>query len=85
VSSLVPWLLNWFASKYSRQAVTLPSLIYVRQLERLVRELEDVHPVGHDDRSIGCDVDDAELDALDTSRASANERRNVVRDGLPCR
>src|ERR1700757_4093923 len=54
-----------------------------RQLERLVRELEDVHPLGHDDRTIGCDVDDAELDALDAWRARADERGDVVRDGLP--
>src|SRR5256714_695548 len=54
-----------------------------RQLERLVRELEDVHPLGHHDRTIGCDVDDAELDALDAWRARADERGDVVRDGLP--
>src|SRR5438132_10020968 len=54
-----------------------------RQLERLVRELEDVYPLGHHDRTIGCDVDDAELDALDAWRARADERGDVVRDGLP--
>src|ERR1700752_2001725 len=54
-----------------------------RQLERLVSELEDVHPLGHHDRTIGCDVDDAELDALDAWRARADERGDVVRDGLP--
>src|SRR5213592_2500625 len=36
-----------------------------RQLERLVGELEDVHPLCHHDRTISCDVDDAEIDALD--------------------
>src|SRR4029453_11876954 len=45
-----------------------------RQLERFVRELEDVHPLGHHDRTIGCDVDDTELDALDAWRARADER-----------
>src|SRR6185312_11761953 len=36
-----------------------------RQLERLPRELEDVDPLGHHDRTICCNVDDAKLDALD--------------------
>src|SRR3984893_6059927 len=54
-----------------------------RQLERLVREPEDVHPLGHHDRTIGCDVDDAELDALDAWRARADERGDRVGDGLP--
>jgi hypothetical protein len=40
-------------------------------------------PLCHHDRTIGCDVDDAELDALDTWRARADERGDVVRDGLP--
>src|SRR6476660_6110599 len=53
------------------------------QLERLAREPEDVHPLGHHDRTIGCDVDDAELDALDARRARADERGNRHRDGLP--
>src|SRR5436853_6162470 len=52
-------------------------------LERLVRELEDVHPLGHHDRTIGGDVDDVELDARDAWRARADERGDVVRDGLP--
>src|SRR6266851_1107261 len=50
-----------------------------RQLERLVRELEAVHPLGHHDRTIGCDVDDAERDALDAWRTRADERGDVVR------
>src|SRR4029077_5559899 len=54
-----------------------------RQLKRFVRELEDVHSLSHHDRTIGCDVDDAELDALDAWRARADERGDVVRDGLP--
>src|SRR5258708_1708241 len=54
-----------------------------RQLERLVRELEAVHPLGHHDRTIGCDVDDAERDALDAWGTRADERGDVVRDGLP--
>jgi len=53
------------------------------QLERLVREPEDVHPLGHHDRTIGRDVDDAELDALDARRARADERVDRVGDGLP--
>src|SRR6476619_4085002 len=53
------------------------------QLERLAREPEDVHPLGHHDRTIGCDVDDAELDALDAWRARADERGDRARDGLP--
>src|SRR5258708_37305542 len=53
------------------------------QLERLAREPEDVHPLGHHDRTIGCDVDDAEVDALDAWRARADERGDRVRDGLP--
>src|SRR6266566_5137952 len=54
-----------------------------RQFKRLRRQLEDVHPLGHHDRTIGCDVDDAELDALDAWRARADERCEVVGDGLP--
>src|SRR5690349_13499778 len=53
------------------------------QLERLARELEDVHPLGHHDRPVGCDVDEAEVETLDAWRARADERRDVVRDGLP--
>src|SRR5439155_19942359 len=53
------------------------------QLERLAREPEDVHPLGHHDRTIGCDVDDAELDALDAWGARADERGDRVRDNLP--
>jgi hypothetical protein len=30
-----------------------------RQLECLAAELEDVHPLRHHDRTVGCDVDDA--------------------------
>src|SRR6476660_5519780 len=52
------------------------------QLERLGRKPEDVHPLGHHDRAIGCDVDDAELDGLDAWRARADERGDRVRDGL---
>src|SRR5207244_6921203 len=54
-----------------------------RQLERLVREPEDVHPLGQHDWTIGRNVDDAELDALDAWRARANERRDRVGDVLP--
>src|SRR6266699_3511858 len=54
-----------------------------RQFERLVRELEDVHPLGHHDRTIGCDVDDAELNTLDAWRARADERGDRARDRLP--
>src|SRR3954468_1295079 len=64
-------------------AVTHLERPHHRQLERLVGELEDVHPLGHHDRTIGCDVDDAELDALDAWRARADEGSDVVRDGLP--
>src|SRR6266704_2012653 len=53
------------------------------QLERLARELEDVHPLGHHDRTACCDVDEAEVEALDAWRARADERRDVVRDGRP--
>src|SRR5258708_8968404 len=42
-----------------------------RQLERLVGELEDVHPLRHHDRTIACDVDDAGIDALHPCRATA--------------
>src|SRR6267142_2928636 len=35
------------------------------QLERLVGELEDIDPLGHHDRTICCNVDNAEVDALD--------------------
>src|SRR5882757_10935924 len=51
-----------------------------RQLKRLVGKGEDVHPLGHHDRTIGCDVDDAELDALDAWRARADERGEVLGD-----
>src|SRR4029077_4531124 len=51
------------------------------QLERLARELEDVHPLGHHDRPVGCDVDEAEVETLDAWRARADERHEVVRDG----
>src|SRR2546425_3936928 len=54
-----------------------------RQFKRLRRQLEDVHPLGHHNRTIGCDVVDAELNALDSWRARADERGDVVRDGLP--
>src|SRR5258708_2486771 len=54
-----------------------------RQLERLVGELEDVNPLRHHDRTIGRDVDDAEIDALDAWRARADERGDVVGDGVP--
>src|SRR6266851_7445564 len=54
-----------------------------RQLERLVGELEDVHPLRHHDRTIGCDVDDAEIDALDAWRARAQDRSDRVGDVLP--
>src|SRR5246500_3595347 len=53
------------------------------QLERLPRELEDVHPLGHHDRTIGCDVDDAEVDTLDAWRARPDERGDRFSDGLP--
>ena len=43
------------------------------QLERPVMEPEDVDPLSHHDRTIGCDVDDAELDALDAWRARADD------------
>src|SRR4029077_13126391 len=54
-----------------------------RQLERLTGELEDVHPLRHHDRTIGCDVDDAEIDALDAGRARAYERGDRGGDVLP--
>src|SRR5258708_4605067 len=54
-----------------------------RQLERLVGELEDVHPLRHHDRAISCDVDDAEIDALDAWRARAQDRSDRVGDVLP--
>src|SRR6266571_4119075 len=54
-----------------------------RQFKRLRRQLEDVHPLGHHDRTACCDVDEAEVEALDTWRARADERREVVRDGRP--
>src|SRR6266446_144453 len=53
------------------------------QLERLAREPEDVHPLGHHDRTIGCDVDDAEVDTLDAWRARPDERGDRLGDGLP--
>src|SRR5882724_10476018 len=53
------------------------------QLERLAREPEDVHPLSHHDRTIGCDVDDAEVDTLDAWRARPNERGDRLGDGLP--
>src|SRR5258708_12152482 len=53
------------------------------QLERLAREPEDVHPLGHHDRTIGCDVDDAEVDTLDAWRARPDERGDRLSDGLP--
>src|SRR5258707_9250234 len=55
------------------------------QLERLVREPEDVHSLGQHDWTIGRNVDDAELDALDAWRARANERRDRVGDVLSAR
>jgi hypothetical protein len=57
------------------------STAHDRQLKRLAGKAEDVHPLGHHDRTIGCDVDDAELDALDAWRARADGE--VVGDGLP--
>src|SRR5690348_2876349 len=54
-----------------------------RQLERLAGEREDVHPLRHHDRTIGCDVDDAEIDALDAGRARAYERGDRAGDVLP--
>src|SRR5690348_14122957 len=53
------------------------------QLERLAREPEDVHPLGHHDRTVGCDVDDAEVDTFDPWRARPDERGDCLRDGLP--
>src|SRR4029077_19153234 len=53
------------------------------QLERLVGDLEYVHPLGHHDRTLGHDVDEAQREALDAWRARADERGDVVRDGLP--
>src|SRR5580765_4139294 len=53
-----------------------------RQFEQLARRLEGIHALRHHDRTIGCDVDYAELDALDTWRARANERGKVLRNGL---
>src|SRR5689334_6549434 len=52
-------------------------------LERLAGELEDVHPLRHHHRTIGCDVDDTEVEALDARRARADERGEVVGDGFP--
>src|SRR5882757_338756 len=52
------------------------------QLERLVREPEDVHPLGQHDWTIDRNVDDAELDALDAWRTRANEGRDRVGDVL---
>jgi pimeloyl-ACP methyl ester carboxylesterase len=54
-----------------------------RQLERLGGELEDVDPLRHHDRTIGRDVDDAEVDALDARRAGAQDRSDRVGDVLP--
>src|ERR1700752_4236952 len=54
-----------------------------RQLKRLVGELEDIHPLGHHDRTIGRDVDDAELDALDTWQAGPDHRVDQACNRLP--
>ena len=54
-----------------------------RQLKRLVRDCEDVDPLGHHDRAIGCDVDDAEVDAFDAGRARADERGDTAMASLP--
>src|SRR4029077_12391005 len=59
-----------------------------RKLKCLWRKLEDLPPLGHHDRAIGCDVGDAELDALDgryartAPCARTDERRDIFRDGL---
>src|SRR5882672_3967466 len=58
------------------------------QLERLIRELEHVHPLGHHDRTICCNVDNAEVDALDrhnprrSGSARTDERADILPDGL---
>src|SRR5260221_1647692 len=54
-----------------------------RQLERPVGEFEDVHPLRQHDRAIGCDVDDAEIDALDAWRSRPQDRSDRVADVLP--
>jgi hypothetical protein len=41
----------------------------------LAREPEDVHPLGHHDRTIGCDVDDAEVDTVGRQNLIANPAR----------
>jgi hypothetical protein len=53
------------------------------QLERPVRKLEDVNPLGHHDGTIGCDMDQSELNCLDAWRSRADERGDVVGDGVP--
>src|SRR6476620_4024658 len=56
------------------------------QLERLVGELEDIDPLGHHDRAIGCNVDNAEVDALDrhdprrSGFAGTDERDEILLD-----
>src|SRR2546423_1618036 len=47
------------------------------QVECLAGKREDVDPLRHHDRTVGGDVDDAELNALDAGRAGTDERRDV--------
>ena len=54
-------------------------------LERPVREPEDVHPLGQYDWAICCNVDDVELDALYAWRARADKRLDGVCDRLSAR
>jgi hypothetical protein len=49
-----------------------------RQFERPVGEREDVHSLGHDDRTIGRDVRHPEVDAFDTWPTRPDKGANRV-------